>query len=231
MRAGMSREIVHSNFSQCLTSNVYWAGGRGFEAPSLPIPRIELELRATKFKEESIKLLYELFDATKGVKNEWRARTRQIDYMAGLSTPELALLCVFVSIMGFNYNEKLASNFNNTAQESKEAVVVFEHNLIRHGPLYAWLHISPITKCNRVTLRGTIMLNDWFKEKQAEGLEKLKAYEAGHTTEARMTIVLWRIFQEREDVAKAWQVPRTGEGLWSIAKKLVEARMANYVLT
>ncbi|KAI9644632.1 Protein ccc1 [Ciborinia camelliae] len=224
-RAGMTHEIIQDNFSQCLTSNVYWGGGVGFDPPTLAIPRVELELRLAKFKEEAIKLLYEIWDATKGIKHEWRARTRQIDYLVKLSTPELAILCIFIPILGFNFYKKLRDD----TMDNKRAVVVFQHNLIRYGPLFAWLNISPRVKCDRVTLRGTVILNDWFKEKQEEGVRKLKAFERGQTREASMIIVLWRIFQARMEVANIWS-PRTGEGLWNISRQMVEEKMMGYVL-
>ncbi|ESZ91859.1 hypothetical protein SBOR_7765 [Sclerotinia borealis F-4128] len=224
-RAGMTQEIIQDKFSQCLTSNIYWAGGVGFDPPTLPIPRIELELRVAKFKEEAIKLLYELFDATNGIKNEWRARTRQIDHLVQLSTPELAILCIFIPILGFNYLEKLRDN----TIPSRKAVIVFQHNLIRYGPIIAWLQVCPLIKCNRVTLGGSMVLYDWFREKQEEGGRKLDAFERGGTTEARMILVLWRIFQGRREVRKVWS-PRTGEGLWKVARRMVEGRMEGYVV-
>ncbi|KAJ8058254.1 hypothetical protein OCU04_012448 [Sclerotinia nivalis] len=224
-RSRTTHEIIQDPFSQCHTPTIYWAGGIGFDPPNLHIPLPELEIRVTKFKEEAIKLLYELFDATQGIQNEWRARTRQIDYLIKLSTPELAILCIFIPILGFNLLEKL----KNESIDTKRAVIVFQHNLIRYGPLVAWLHISPGTKCKRIGLGGTMVLNEWFKEKQREGLDLLKRFERGKTGEARMILVLWRIFQERGDVVRLWS-PRSGEGLWKIARGMVEGRMEGYVL-
>lgn len=112
---------------------------------------------------------------------------------------------------------------------TKRAVIIFQHNLIRYGPIVAWLQISADTKCKRIGLGGTVRLNEWWKERQAEGVEKLKKFERGRMGEARMILVLWRIFQGRESVEKIWS-PRSGERLWEIAKGLVEERMRGYLV-
>ncbi|KAK8900992.1 hypothetical protein QC760_010451 [Botrytis cinerea] len=224
-RARIMHEIIHDPFSQCHTPTIYWAGGVGFDPPTLGTPLAELEIRRQKFKEEALRLLYELFDITLDVKNEWHARTRQIDFLSRLGTPELAVLCIFIPILGFNLLEKMKDESVNT----KRAVIIFQHNLIRYGPIVAWLQISADTKCKRIGLGGTVRLNEWWKERQAEGVEKLKKFERGRMGEARMILVLWRIFQGRESVEKIWS-PRSGERLWEIAKGLVEERMKGYLV-
>ncbi|THV51746.1 hypothetical protein BGAL_0100g00150 [Botrytis galanthina] len=224
-RARIVHEITHDPFSQCHHPTIYWAGGVGFDPPTLAIPLPELEIRRQKFKEEALKLLYELFDKTQGVKNDWHARRRQIDYLSRLSTSELAVLCIFVPILGFNLLEKM----KDESIDTKRAVIIFQHNLIRYGPIVAWLQISADTKCKRIGLAGTFRLNEWWKERQAEGVEKLKKFERGRMGEARMILVLWRIFQGRESVEKTW-IPRSGERLWEIAKGLVEEKMRGYVV-
>ncbi|EDN96215.1 predicted protein [Sclerotinia sclerotiorum 1980 UF-70] len=226
-RSRTTHEIIQDPFSQCHTPTIYWANGTSFNPPSLPIPPPELELRMKKFKQEALRLLYELFDATQGIQNEWRARTRQINHLVHLSTPELAILCIFIPILGFNLLEKLKNDSINTKRE----VIIFQHNLIRYGPVVAWLHISSGIKCERMGLGKMMVLNEWFKGKQVEGVELLRRFERGGTREANMMLVLWRVFGERVDGLNfgVWGVGR-GEGLWGVARGLVERRMEAYVL-
>ncbi|CAD6447206.1 88ec3c1e-49d4-40f7-b0d3-d0d7dca235c9 [Sclerotinia trifoliorum] len=201
-RSRTTQEIIQDPISQCHTPTIYWANGTSFDPPSLPIPAPELEIRIVKFKQEALKLLYELLDATQGIQNEWRARTRQINHLVQLSTPELAILCIFIPILGFNLLEKLKNH--SQSLDTKREIIIFQHNLIRYGPIVAWLHISSGIKCERMGLGKMMVLNGWFKEKQVEGVRLLRRFERGATREANMSLLLWRVFQERGDVSRVW---------------------------
>ncbi|KAM3073251.1 Protein ccc1 [Clarireedia jacksonii] len=229
MRARIAREVIQDEFSQCLRPTSEF-----FDVPSLPTrcSLIELELRSTKFKEEAIKLLYELVDASKGIEDERIIRGKQIEFMRQLTTTELAVICIFVALLGFNYCEKLTRRPSQAGPNIKELACVFEDRVLRHGPIYAWLQISALTKCNRVTLRGTMVWNEWFEEQQEMGLLKLAAFEAGQQHDASLTCIIWRIFHERKEIQDGLQAfsPPHPHDVYNIALEFVGMRMAQYEL-
>jgi len=229
MRTRIAREVIEDQFSQCLRPTSEF-----FDVPSLPTrcSFIELELRSIKFKEEAIKLLYELIDASKGIEDERIIRGKQIEFMRQLTTTELAVICIFVAILGFNYCEKLTRRPSQAGPNIKELACVFEDRVLRHGPIYAWLQISALTRCNRVTLRGTMVWNEWFEEQQEMGLLKLAAFEAGRQRDASLTCIIWRIFHERKEIQEGLQAfsPPHPHDVYNIALEFVGMRMAQYEL-
>jgi hypothetical protein len=229
MRTRITREVIQDQFSQCLRPT-----NELFGVPSLPTrcSFIELELRSIKFKEEAIKLLYELLDASKGIEDERIIRGTQIELMRRLTTTELAVICIFVALLGFNYCEKLTRRPSQAGPDIKELACVFEDRVLRHGPIYAWLQISALTRCNRVTLRGTMVWNEWFEEQQQMGLLKLAAFEAGRQRDASLTCIIWRIFHERKEIQErlqAFSSPHPHH-VYNIALEFVGMRMAQYEL-
>ena len=187
-------------------------------AIDLPAPDVleaELPIRTERFKRDALHLLYGMSDSCVASHDIHQTRSQQRSYLESLTTTGLAVLGVFVRILGSGYF-RLAqkNNRSNKMNDSiRERWIVFEDRVLRYGPFFAYA-ATLIAQTERV-------IRNWSDEVITQALKDMEAFETGRVEGyAGLQSVLWKLFCVR--------VKCDPFDSWNAAKERVEEAMADY---
>jgi hypothetical protein len=145
--------------------------------------------------------MYQLVDATSGLKKKHSIRARQIEFLEMLSPLELAKLGYFVKALGLGYAQYMKLQPERIPDHSiRERICVFEDKVLRYGPYFAWAVIAGTGKSRR-----------WGRIVMLEGLNDMEAFESGQCLAyASLQSVVWKLFCKRADcdLADSWSIMR-----------------------
>ena len=184
------------------------------DSPTPDVPQPELFIRTEAFKRDALRLLYAMADSTVISDNIHQIRAQQRNYLESLTITELAILGVFVRVLGIGYFRLTKTHHpNKTSDSIRVRWIVFEDRVLRYGPFFAYATtvIAPTER----TIRS------WSDEVIAQALKDMEAFERGGVGGyASLQSVLWKLFCARAkcDLFDSWDE----------AKELVETEMMSY---
>ncbi|KAJ5047311.1 uncharacterized protein L3040_003140 [Drepanopeziza brunnea f. sp. 'multigermtubi'] len=211
--------------------------------PTLDLPNADLGNYLTKFKKSALLLLYKLVDYTAGLTEINVVRSRQAEFLDGLSSIDLASIGVLVEVIGEgfftmtkgdlhrsgllnNIPTQLTSDprlFTPTSTHVEdlhndhwlqECMCVFEDLVQRYGPYFAYAFLE---KSRDAPRRPDL----WTRSMLQQGLDNMNAFEMGYTMSyASLQSVVWRKFCKKANC--------TLEDSWRTAQEMVETQMAEY---
>lgn len=190
-------------------------GGRiAIDLPIPDVPKSELSIRIERFKRDALYILYGMADSTAVVSetNIHAIRAHQRLYLESLTTTQLAILGVFVRVLGLGYFRLTRCNHpNKTSDSIRDGWIVFEDRILRYGPFFAWATV----------IRTEGVIRDWSDEMIAQALADMEAFETGRVKGyASLQSVLWRLFCTRKECNMF--------DSWDEAREVVETEMLGY---
>jgi len=190
------------------------AGRTAIDLPTPDVPESEMFTRTERFKREALYLLYGMADSTATTDDMHIIRAHQRSFLESLTTIELAILGVFLRVLGMGYFRLTKTNHpNKTSDSIRDRWIVFEDRVLRYGPFFAYA-TTTVTQTERA-------IRHWSDEVIARALEDMEAFETGKVGGcASLQSVLWKLFCARVqcDLFNSWEE----------AKELVEEKMASY---
>ena len=184
------------------------------DLPNPNVPKSEMFIRIERFKKDALRLLYGMADITATSHGIHQVRGQQCTYLESLTTAELAILGIFVRILGIGYFRLTKINHpKQTSDSIRDCWIVFEDRVLRYGPFFAY--------ASTVTTHTERAIQNWSAEVITQALKDMEAFETGRVEGyASLQSVLWKLFCARAECDLF--------DSWDVAKDAVEEEMASY---
>jgi hypothetical protein len=182
------------------------------DLPAPDVPHTELASRYEMFKRDALGIMYGLADCTASVTMDvHQVRANQCAYLENLSTAQLAVLGVFVRVLGLGYFRVTKATYPKKDIDSiRDHWIVFEDRVLRFGPFFAFAAIS-----------GKGDTREWGQSVIRQALIDMEAFESGHGINyASLQSVVWKLFCRKAECDLFHS--------WDTAKEAVEVEMAGY---